>query len=104
MGTTPTTAPSSSKYSSDLQQVLSRAIAIASLPLTQMNNQLNALQGRSTALNSLNGKFSTLQTALQGISDAVTSTSAQVSDTSVLTAQSSATAAAGAYSIHVVSA
>ena len=41
MSTTPTTpTPSSSQYSSDLQQVLSRAIAIASLPLTQLNSQL----------------------------------------------------------------
>ena len=57
MSTTSTAPPSSSKYSSDLQQVLSRAVAIASLPLNQLNSQLTTLQNRSTALNSLNGKF-----------------------------------------------
>ena len=102
--TTPSQPPSSSQYSSDLQQVLSRAIAIASLPLTQLNNQLTTLQSRSTALDSLNGKFSALQTALQSVSNATTSTSAQVSDSSVITAQSDSTAQPGTYAIHVKSA
>jgi len=103
MSTTSTTqAPSSSKYSSDLQQVLARAVAIASLPLTQLNNQLTTLQNRSTALNSLNGKFSALQTALQGVSNAAVSSSAEVSDKSVITAQSDLTAKPGSYAIHVV--
>src|SRR6185369_5665923 len=105
MSSTPTTsAPSSSKYSSDLQQVLSRAVAIASLPLTQLNGQMTTLQNRSTALNSLNGKFTALQSALQGVSDAVVSSSAQVTDRSVLTAQSDSTAKPGSYAIHVVTA
>ena len=49
--TSPTTAtpgnlpPSSSQYSSDLQQVLSRSIAIASLPLTQLNSTLTDFAG-----------------------------------------------------------
>jgi flagellar hook-associated protein 2 len=102
MGSTPTTPPSSSKYSSDLQQVLSRAVAIASLPLTQLNNQMNGLQNRSTALSSLNGKFSALQTALQVVSTAVVSSSAQVSDSSVLTAETDSKP--GSYAIHVVTA
>src|SRR5690349_10575854 len=102
--TSTTTAPSSSKYSSDLQQVLSRAVAIASLPLTQLNGQLTTLQNRSTALNSLNGKFTALQSALQGVSDAVVSSSALVSDHSVITAQTDATTKPGSYSIHVVTA
>ena len=105
MGSTPTTTPpSSSKYSSDLQQVLSRAIAIAALPLNQLNSQLTTLQNRSTALNSLNGKFSALQTALQGVSDATVSSTAQSTDSSVVTAQSDSTAKAGSYAIHVISA
>ncbi len=105
MSSTPSTLQAStSKYSADLQQVLSRAIAIASLPLNQLNSQLTTLQNRSTALNSLNGKFAALQSALQGVSNAVVSASAQVSDSSVLTAQSDATAKAGSYAIHVVTA
>jgi flagellar hook-associated protein 2 len=104
MSSTPSSLPAStSKYSADLQQVLSRSIAIASLPLNQLNSQLTSLQDRSTALNSLNGKFAALQTALQGVSTAVVSTSTQVSDNSVLTAQSSPTALPGSYLIHVAS-
>jgi flagellar hook-associated protein 2 len=105
MSTTSTNQlPSSSKYSSDLQQVLSRAVAIASLPLNQLNSQLTDLQNRSTALSSLNGKFTALQTALQGVSSAAFSASAQVTNSSVLTAQSDSTAKAGSYAIHVVTA
>jgi flagellar hook-associated protein 2 len=94
----------SSRYSSDLQQVLSRSIAIASLPLDQLNNQLTTLQNRSAALDSLDGKFAAVLTALQGISTATVSSSAQVSDSSVLAAHSDATALPGSYAIHVVSA
>lgn len=101
--TTPT-APSTSSYSSDLQQVLSRSIAIASLPLNQLNATLTDLQNRSTELNTLNGKFSAVQSAVQSISTAASSTTAQVSDSSVIAAQSGATASAGSYTIHVVTA
>jgi len=106
MSTTSTTPtpPSSSSYSSDLQQVLSRSIAIASLPLNQLNATLNDLQSRSTELNTLNGKFSAVQSAIQSISTAVSSTTAQVSDSSVIAAQSDATASAGSYTIHVANA
>jgi len=64
----------SSRYSSDLQQVLQRSIAIASLPLDQLNNQLTTLQNRSSALDTLNGQFGALLTAVQGISTAADST------------------------------
>jgi flagellar hook-associated protein 2 len=100
--TSVSTPPSSSSYSSDLQQVLSRAVAIASLPLTQLNSTLTTLQNRSTELQTLNGKFSAVQSAVQAISTAVSSTNAQVSDSSVIAAQSDPTAAAGSYTIHVV--
>ncbi|MCU1336579.1 MAG: flagellar hook-associated 2 domain protein [Bryobacterales bacterium] len=94
----------SSRYSTDLQQVLTRSIAIASLPLTQLNSQLTDLQNRSAALDSLNGKFAALQTALQAVSAAAASTSAQVSDDTVLAPHSDSTALPGSYAIHVVSA
>jgi flagellar hook-associated protein 2 len=102
--TSASTQPSSSSYSADLQQVLSRAVAIASLPLNQLNATLTDLQNRSTELNTLNGKFSSVQSAVQSISTAVSSTNAQVSDSSVIAAQSDATASAGTYTIHVVNA
>ena len=104
MSSTVNSTPSTSQYSSDLQQVLSRAIAIASLPLDQLNSNLTTLQNRSTELNTLNGKFGALLTAVQGISSAVDSTTAQVSNSSVIAAHSDATALPGTYAIHVVSA
>lgn len=93
----------SSRYSSDLQQVLNRSIAIASLPLNLLNNQLTTLQNRSAALDSLDGKFAALLSAVQGVSTAADSTSATVSDTSVLAAHSESTALPGTYSIHITS-
>jgi flagellar hook-associated protein 2 len=93
----------SSRYSSDLQQVLTRAVKIASLPLNLLDNQLTTLQSRSDALNSLDGKFAAVLSAVQGISTAADSTKASVSDTSVLAAHSDPTALPGTYSIHVVS-
>jgi flagellar hook-associated protein 2 len=104
MSTPPNVTPATSPYSSDLQQVLSRAIAIASLPLDQLNNQLTDLQNRSTELDTINGKFTALLTALKGVSSATDSTAAQVSDTTVLAAHSDSTARPGSYAIHVVSA
>ena len=105
MSTTSTTLPpSSSSYSADLQQVLTRAIGIASLPLTQLNSTLTDLQNRATELGTLNGKFQAVQTAVQSISTAASSTTAQVSDSSVLAAQSDSTASAGIYTIHVTNA
>ena len=62
-----------SRYSTDLQQVLTRAVSIASLPLNLLNNQLTTLQGRSDALNSLDGKFAAVLSAVQGISTAADS-------------------------------
>jgi flagellar hook-associated protein 2 len=94
----------SSRYSSDLQQVLNRSIAIASLPLNQLNNQLTTLQNRSSALDSLDGKIAAVLTALQGVSTATVSSTAQVSNSSVLAANADSTALPGSYSIHVVSA
>jgi len=105
MSSVPTNlTPATSQYSSDLQQVLSRAIAIASLPMDQLNSQLTDLQNRSTELDTINGKFAALLTSLQGVSSATDSTSAQVSDSTVLAAQSDSTATPGSYAIHVVSA
>jgi len=61
------------------------------------------LQGRSDALNSLDGKFAAVLSAVQGISTAADSTTASVSDTDIVAAHSDPSALPGTYSIHVVS-
>jgi flagellar hook-associated protein 2 len=110
--TTSTTSSSSSstifngtsRYSSDFQAVIDRATAIASLPITQLNNQKSDLTDQSTALTGLDTKFAALQTALGQISDAVSggSFSASVSDTSKVSATLGDGAVEGSYSIEVV--
>jgi flagellar hook-associated protein 2 len=72
----------SSRYSQDFQNVITRAVSIASLPLNQLNTQKTDLSNQSSALSSLDGRFATLQSALQGISDALgsASLSSSVSD------------------------
>ena len=115
MGTTTSSASSiftgSSQFSSDLQQVVTRAVNIASLPITQLNNDLTNLQNQSTALTGLDSKFTALQTSLQGIEDAVSGNSFQASLTnpdgstaSAVSASLSDGATEGNYSIEVLDA
>lgn len=101
MGSSPTIFTGASRFSADLKQVLTRAVGIASLPLSQLNNQLNALNRQGSELSRLDSKFSALQTALQNLSSGFTATSASVSDPSVVTVQSDAAALSASYLIHV---
>ena len=54
MSTTSTASPTYftgvSTYASDLQQVITRAVSIASMPLQLMQNQLQNLDGRQSAV------------------------------------------------------
>ena len=64
-----------SSFANDLQSVITRAVAIASLPLNQLQNELQTLDARQTALTGLSDKFGALQTAIQNISDSMGSSS-----------------------------
>ncbi|HVO41251.1 MAG TPA: flagellar cap protein FliD N-terminal domain-containing protein, partial [Aggregatilineales bacterium] len=105
MSTTP--APiftGASKYASDLQQVITRAVGIASFPLNQLNAAKTTLETQVNALSDLGNKFSALQTAISNLAS-VAGTGAlspTVSEPSVLSAQATAGALAGTYKIHVV--
>jgi len=91
-----------SGYSTDLQNALNRAVALASLPLHQLQNQQSTLTGQSTELNTLRTLFSSLQTSITNLnSSGQHLLAASVSDTSVLTAQVGAGALAGTYSVKV---
>lgn len=81
-----------SRYANDFQQVIERAVSIASLPLSILQSGLSNLQDQSTGLTSLNTKLASLQTAIQGIETSMggASYSASVSDSAV-----SASVAAG---------
>ncbi|MGB7760921.1 MAG: flagellar filament capping protein FliD [Bryobacteraceae bacterium] len=94
-----------SGYSQDLQSVISRAVAIAELPITQLTNQESALQTQCTDLSDIGTDLTALQTAIQGVDSALSgSYQAEVSSPGVLSASVGAGAAAGTYSVEVDSA
>src|SRR5208283_4637732 len=77
-----------SQYSQDFQNVITRAVAIASLPITLLTNQQTTLTNQSTALTKLDTDFTALQTAVQGIQSALDGSSYQttISDPTVVSA------------------
>jgi flagellar hook-associated protein 2 len=106
MSTTP--APSfsgTSKYASSLQQVITRAVGIASLPLQSDYSVANTLSSRQTALQSLDAKFSSLQASIASLQRTASSgnLNSRISDGSVVSASVDSTAGTGVYSIEVTS-
>jgi flagellar hook-associated protein 2 len=94
-----------SRFSSDFQSVLTRAVSIASLPITQLNSHVTLLQAQATALGSLDSKFSALQSAINGLQSAtgVNALNASVADHSIASVSLSTGAAPAAYSLEVTS-
>ena len=92
-----------STFSSDFAQVISRAVSIASLPITQLNNQDTTLTGEQTALSSLSTSFTSLQSAVAALSTAAASGNYSVSysDNMVASAAASTGATPGTYSLEV---
>jgi len=94
-----------SNYSSDLQNVISRAVAIAELPVTQLTNEQTTIQKQYTELSTITTDLTSLQTAIQGVDAAMSgSYQAVVSNPGMVSASVGAGAAAGTYSIEVDSA
>jgi flagellar hook-associated protein 2 len=105
IGSSSGTFTGASDYSQDLQDVISRAVAIAELPVTQLTNQESVLQSQSTELSSIGTDLTALQTAIQGVGTAMSgSYQAEVSNPDLVSASVGAGAAAGTYSIEVDSA
>jgi len=111
MGTTSSTTGSSStifngtsRFSQDFQNVISRATAIASLPITQLTGDQNALNSQADAMKSLGDVFNNLQTAAQGIQNALGGPSyqADVSDPTKLSVTVGDGAVEGNYSVQVL--
>jgi flagellar hook-associated protein 2 len=92
-----------SRYATDFQSVIDRAVAIASLPKTQMQNALTSLQGESTALSGLDTRFSSLQSAVSALETATGSSSlySTVSDDTAARATVGAGAFEGNYSLQI---
>jgi flagellar hook-associated protein 2 len=92
-----------SAYSGDLQDVITRAVAIASMPITELQNQQTFLTGQSNAETALDADFTALQTAVQGIGTAMSGASfqADVSDPTIVSATLGDGATQGVYAIDV---
>lgn len=109
MATTSSTSSSSSifsgssRYAADFSTLIDRAVSIASLPISQLNNQKTSLTDQATALTDLDTQFQALATAVQGLEDSLGSSSYEtiVSDTSTLSATVSDGALEGTYSVEV---
>jgi flagellar capping protein FliD len=93
-----------SRYSADFQAVIDRTVAIASLPISQLNAQKTDLSDQTTAMTGLDAKFTGLQGALDRITAAVGGSAfdASVSDTSKLSVTLGDGAQEGNYSVEVV--
>jgi flagellar hook-associated protein 2 len=104
--TTPTSSVifnGSSRYSSDFQAIITRSVAIASMPISQLNTQHDALTAEQKDMQTLDTKFTALQTAIGTLNDAIVSGSlgATLSDDSTLTASVGTGALEGNYSVEV---
>ena len=92
-----------SAYSQDFQNLINRAVAIASLPIQLLTGQQTTLTNQANELSTIDTKFAALQTAIQGISDAMSGSSYQttISDPTAVSASVSDGVAEGVYSINV---
>jgi flagellar hook-associated protein 2 len=94
-----------SRYASDFQSLIDRAVRIASLPLTQLQSARSTLQAQSSALSALEDAFQSLQTALSSLESAtgVSGYSTAVSNGAVLSAAVSTGAMTGVWTVEVTS-
>ena len=101
--TAPPTFSGVSKFATDLQQVLSRAVGIASLPLNLDQANLSSLQTTQSDLQGLDTAFTNLQNAVTSLQTTVSNglLSASLSDSATVSASVGAGATAGTYTISV---
>jgi flagellar hook-associated protein 2 len=95
----------SSSYSQDFIDVIERSMAIARLPLLQMQQQRIEANDRQAALTSLQGSFGSLRLAVEDVSARVASTqlSASFSESGIATATIGEQASKGTFSLEVLS-
>ena len=96
----------SSQFSQDFANSITRAVNLASQPITQMQDDVKSLQDQSDALTGSSGigaVFASLQSAVQGISEAMSGSSFQtdISNTAAVSATVGDSAMEGSYTIDV---
>jgi flagellar hook-associated protein 2 len=94
-----------SSYSTDLNNAISRAVAIATLPITLLQNDQNSLVSQQGEIQTLGSDFVAVQSAIDSLNTAAGSSSygATVDTAAVATASTSAGVLAGTYSLNVTS-
>jgi flagellar hook-associated protein 2 len=94
-----------STYASDLQTVITRAVGIASLPITLLQNKQSTYTSQQSELQTLGNDFQNLQSALSAVDSASSSgsLSPSVDNTSVASASVTSGALAGTYSVNISS-
>jgi flagellar hook-associated protein 2 len=99
--TAPTTLNGISQYSSDFQSVLNRAVAIANLPVTALQNKDATILQQESDLATLNSSVSAFQTSLTALGTLATNQAlvASSSDSSVVSAQATGATSAASYTI-----
>ncbi len=92
-----------SRYAQDFQNVITRAVAIASLPITNLDNDLTQLNSQATALGTLNTDFSNLSSSVDAITTAIGSGAygVDVADPTIASATTGTGAMEGTYTIEV---
>jgi flagellar hook-associated protein 2 len=95
----------SSTYAAQLQQTITRAVGIASLPMELLQSQQTTLTNQQTELQNLTSAFSSMQSAVGSLQSAtgLGAYSANVADPTVATAFISTGVLAGNYNINVTS-
>ncbi len=81
---TPATFNGTSQYAGDLQQAITNAVNIASVPMDNLENSVLTLQGQSSELTTLQSDFANIGSAITSLDSANNSNglSASASDTS----------------------
>lgn len=94
-----------SRYAGDFQNIIERAVKIASLPLNQLQSARSTLQAQSSALGALRSAFESLQSAIESLGNTtgVSGYSTAVSNGAILSASVSEGALTGVWTVEVTS-
>jgi len=91
-----------SNYSQDLQNQVNRQISLASLPMQELQNEVNQLTSQATELSTISGNIQSLQSSIASIDSANQGLlSASSSNSNVLTASAGAGALQGSFTVTV---
>ena len=97
-----------SQYAADLQQAITHAVAVASIPLTELQDNVTLLTAESSELGTLQGDFTGIQTSIQQLNSATgaSALTGTVADNTIasVSVDSTSQVLPGTYSLNVISA